>query len=112
MMAISCMPQGSVRSVTSTVLGWWTRSMGLLLTAGLVAGFLVHDAEASKQKPAGAQKQPIALTGGTVHTVSGSILEGATVLFEAVVITGIGNDLDLPETPGSSISRENTYTPA
>lgn len=58
---------------------------------------MVRDAEASKQKPAGSQVHPIALTGGTVHTVSGGVLEGATVLFESGVITGIGNDLTLPE---------------
>ncbi len=60
-------------------------------------GIMVHEAAASKQKPAGPQTQPIALTGGTVHTVSGDVIETATVLFESGVITGIGTDLALPD---------------
>lgn len=71
--------------------------MFLLLVAVCSFGPLIHEAAASKQKPAGPQVQPIALTGGTVHTVSGGVIEGATVLFEAGVITGIGIDLVLPE---------------
>ena len=71
--------------------------MFLLLIAVCAYGLLVHEAAASKQKPAGPQVQPIALTGGTVHTVSGGVIEGATVLFESGVITGIGTDLALPE---------------
>ncbi|MCY3772065.1 MAG: amidohydrolase family protein [Gemmatimonadetes bacterium] len=76
---------------------WRMRTMLLLLILGLAPDPVVRDAAASKQKPAGPQVQPIALTGGTVHTVSGAIIEGATILFEAGVITGIGTDLDLPE---------------
>ena len=71
--------------------------MFLFLIAAVSHGPLVHEAAASKQKPAGPQVQPIALAGGTVHTVSGGVIEGATVLFEAGVITGIGTDLALPE---------------
>ncbi|HRI43978.1 MAG TPA: amidohydrolase family protein [Fimbriimonadaceae bacterium] len=37
-----------------------------------------------------------ALTGGTVHTVSGSVLEGATVLVEDGVITAVGERLPIP----------------
>ena len=71
--------------------------MFLLLVPGLAYGPLVREAAASKQKPAGPQVQPVALAGGTVHTISGGVIEGATVLFEAGVITGIGIDLALPE---------------
>lgn len=97
MTAIHRMPQRSIPSVTSVARAWWIRTTALLLALGLAAGPMVRDAGASKQKPAGPQAYPIALTGGTVHTVSGGVLEGATVLFESGVITGIGNDLALPE---------------
>lgn len=97
MTALYRMPQRSIPSVPSVARAWWIRTLALLLALGLAAGPIVRDAEASKQKPAGPQAHPIALTGGTVHTVSGGVLEGATVLFESGIITGIGNDLALPE---------------
>ena len=75
----------------------WMGMMALLLALGLAAASVVQDAAASKQRPAGPQAHPIALTGGTVHTVSGDVIEGATVLFESGVITGIGTDLALPK---------------
>ena len=96
-MAIPRVILGWVPSTKSPDCCWWMGTMVLLLALGLAAGPMVHDAAASKQKPAGPQTQPIALTGGTVHTVSGDVIEGATVLFEDGVITGIGTDLALPE---------------
>ena len=89
--------QGSGRSPEVSAGVRWIRSIYPFLILGLVLGSMVEDAAASKQKPAGPQTQPIALTGGTVHTVSGDVIEGATVLFESGVITGIGTDLNLPE---------------
>lgn len=49
------------------------------------------------QIPAAPQSQPIALVGGTIHTVSGDIIENGTLLFENGVITAVGTDVDLPE---------------
>lgn len=46
--------------------------------------------------PAPPQTKPIALVGGTVHTVSGSTLEKATVLFAAGKITAVGPDVPIP----------------
>ena len=46
--------------------------------------------------PAPPQSKPIALVGGTVHTVSGPTLDKATVLFSAGKITAVGTDLPIP----------------
>jgi imidazolonepropionase-like amidohydrolase len=48
------------------------------------------------QVPAPPQDHAIALVGGTVHTVSGAVLENATVLFENGKISAIGNDVRIP----------------
>lgn len=53
------------------------------------------------QRPAPAQSQPVALVGGTVHTVSGGELAGATVLFDKGKITAIGRSVALP--PGAEV---------
>jgi len=45
---------------------------------------------ASDPVPAPKQQRPVALIGGTVHTVSGETLPGATIVFDKGVITGIG----------------------
>lgn len=52
---------------------------------------------ASDQIPGEKQDHPIALVGGTIHTVSGDIIDGGTVLFENGKITAVGVDLKLPE---------------
>jgi imidazolonepropionase-like amidohydrolase len=52
--------------------------------------------EASDQIPGPHQTQPIALVGGTVHTVSGAVLPGATLLFDEGRISAIGVNLSLP----------------
>ena len=39
-------------------------------------------ASASDAVPAAKQKKPIALIGGTIHTVSGGIIENGTILFD------------------------------
>ena len=49
------------------------------------------------QIPSAPQSGPIALVGGTIHTVSGDIIENGTLLFEDGVITAIGTNVDLPE---------------
>lgn len=101
MVALPRASRGTNPSAKTAADTWRMRTavtcMFLLLMAVCSYGPLVHEAAASKQKPAGPQVQPIALAGGTVHTVSGGVIEGATVLFEAGVITGIGTDLALPE---------------
>lgn len=54
--------------------------------------FAVSVAAASDPVPAPKQKRPVALIGGTVHTVSGATLTGATLVFDKGVITSIGAD--------------------
>lgn len=65
----------------------WT---GILLLA-LVFAPTLH-----AQTPAPAQSEPVALTGGTIHTVSDGVIEEGTVVFEEGVITEIGAGAEVP----------------
>ena len=62
----------------------------------VVLSQLVLFATASDQIPAPPQDHPIALVGGTIHTVSGPVLTTGTVLFDAGKITALAERLDLP----------------
>ncbi len=53
-------------------------------------------ASASDAIPAAKQKKPIALIGGTIHTVSGAVLEKATILFDKGKIVAIGGNVTIP----------------
>lgn len=55
-----------------------------------------HAGAADAQIPAPPQDGPVALIGGTVHTVSGEIIENGTVVFEDGVITAVGRDVAVP----------------
>ncbi len=57
--------------------------------------FAVSVATASDPVPAPKQQRPVALIGGTVHTVSGATLPGATLVFDKGVITAIGASVDV-----------------
>lgn len=46
--------------------------------------------------PSPRQTKPVALVGGTIHTVSGAVLEHATVLFDKGKITALGIDAIAP----------------
>lgn len=63
-----------------------------ILAALLVAASLAIAAEIPAKKQAG----PIAITGGTVHTVSGATIENGTVLFDKGKITAVGANVDVP----------------
>jgi imidazolonepropionase-like amidohydrolase len=52
---------------------------------------------ASNQLPAPDQAGPIALAGGTIHTISRGNIENGTILFDKGKITGIGQTIDLPK---------------
>ena len=52
---------------------------------------------ASDQIPAPPQTQPIALVGGTIHTVSGATISDGILLFENGKITAIGQNVTLPD---------------
>jgi imidazolonepropionase-like amidohydrolase len=51
---------------------------------------------ASNEVPGATQSKPIALVGGTVHTVRGENIPDGTVLFEGGKITAIGKAIALP----------------
>ena len=51
----------------------------------------------SDQIPAPPQHQPIALVGGTIHTVSGKTIPNGTILFIDGKITAIGTTVSLPD---------------
>ncbi|MCC5908167.1 MAG: amidohydrolase family protein [Balneolaceae bacterium] len=51
------------------------------------------------QVPAAPQTEPVALTGGTIHTISNGVIENGTILFKDGVITAIGTEVELP--PGT-----------
>ncbi|GAB4319641.1 MAG: amidohydrolase [Candidatus Zixiibacteriota bacterium] len=72
------------------------RVLTILTTAAAlaVAAFTV---QASTQIPGAPQDHPIALVGGTVHTISGADIANGTVLFEDGKITAVGASVPLPE---------------
>lgn len=64
----------------------------------------------SDQIPAKDQDHPIALTGGTIHTVSGEVIHNGTILFESGRITKIGKNIDLPSgTEKIDVSGKHIY---
>jgi imidazolonepropionase-like amidohydrolase len=51
---------------------------------------------ASDPYPAPKQKKPIALVGGTIHTVSGAVIRNGTIVFDKGKITAIGTNVAIP----------------
>lgn len=51
---------------------------------------------ASTPVPAKKQEKPIALIGGTIHTVTGAVIENGTILFDKGKITAIGTTIAVP----------------
>lgn len=49
------------------------------------------------QTPAPPQQQPIAITGGTIHTITNGVIIDGTVLFDNGQIIAVGTDVDVPE---------------
>jgi len=70
--------------------------MKTVLLALLLTGFSAMTALA-QTTPAPRQSQPVALVGGTIHTLAGEAIENGTILFEDGIITAIGVDIALPE---------------
>ncbi|WP_340105384.1 amidohydrolase family protein [Rhodohalobacter sp. 8-1] len=70
-----------------------------MLIAGTLLTFitvLIMTVSANAQTPAPPQSQPIALTGGTIYTVSNGVIENGTIVFEDGVITAIGQNVQIP----------------
>jgi imidazolonepropionase-like amidohydrolase len=57
---------------------------------------LVQPLFASDPIPAPKQKKPIALVGGTIHTVSGAVITNGTILFDKGKIVAVGENVALP----------------
>lgn len=76
----------------------------LLVVSGLIA------TPAQAQTPAAPQDEPKALTGATIHTGTGNVIEDATILFEDGKITEIGTNVDIPEgTSETDVSGKQIY---
>ena len=74
--------------------GYTHRSLSLIFIAAFLAA--AGTASASDQIPAPPQKQPIALIGGTIHTVSGPVIEKGTILFAKGKIVDLGTAVTVP----------------
>ena len=73
-----------------------TRAALLVAMSFTALAALPRGAFAGPEIPGEEQKQPIALVGGTIHTVSGPTIEDGVLLFERGRITKIGKDIELP----------------
>jgi len=67
-----------------------------LLAAISIALSFAPGAGASDQIPAPKQTRPVAITGATIHTVSGPVIENATIVFDEGKISAIGSDAAIP----------------
>ena len=67
-----------------------TRILTLLTVSALVAG------PAAAQVPAPPQSETIALTGGTIHTITNGVIQNGTIVFANGVITAVGADVAVP----------------
>ncbi len=67
------------------------------LCAGLLAALMLATAPSLEaQIPAPPQARPVALVGGTIHTVSQGVIERGTLVFEEGRITAVGADVAVP----------------
>jgi imidazolonepropionase-like amidohydrolase len=68
---------------------WW-RILTFLTVSALVAG------PAVAQVPAPPQSETIALTGGTIHTITNGVIQNGIIVFANGVITAVGADVAVP----------------
>lgn len=61
-----------------------------------VLSLLIYSERTEAQTPAPPQSETIALTGGTIHTVTNGVIEDGVIVFEDGVITHIGKNVRLP----------------
>jgi imidazolonepropionase-like amidohydrolase len=78
---------------TNTIAPRFLLSFAVSLTALCMSSGILA---ASDPVPSAKQKKPIALVGGTVHTVSGAVIVNGTVLFDNGKITAIGETVSIP----------------
>src|SRR6188474_2885514 len=67
----------------------------LLGVLGVLAS-LARVCPAADQLPGAPQQAPILLSGGDIYTVSGDVVRGGQVLFDAGKIVAVGKDLPAP----------------
>lgn len=67
-------------------------------------------AVASDPVPAPKQKTPIALVGGTIHTVSGDVIQNGTIVFDKGKITAVGANAPIPSgAERIDVARKHVY---
>ncbi len=82
----------------------------IILLVTILVFYLNITTIAQAQTPAPVQAEPIALVGGTIHTISGGVIENGTILFEDGIITAIGTDVELPDgTRTEDVSGKQIY---
>lgn len=79
-----------------TITGRFAARARASFAATLALAVLALAAPVEAQVPAPPQSGPIALTGGTIHPVSGPAIEGGTIVFDGGVITAVGRDVAIP----------------
>lgn len=74
------------------------RSIQSASAAAALVGVLVFGAPALGAQiiPAAPQSRPIALTGATIHTVTGGVIQNGTIVLEKGKITAIGTNVAVP----------------
>lgn len=69
------------------------RTKLLIISFLIIHSLLVF---ASTPIPAKKQDHPIALVGGTIHTVTGAVIENGTIVFDKGKITAVGTAVSMP----------------
>ena len=84
-----------------------TTAVSLITCLVLLTAYPAHG---SDQVPAPPQDHPIALIGGTIHTVSGDIISNGTLLFDEGKIVAVGIDVTLPvDTERIDVTGKHVY---
>jgi imidazolonepropionase-like amidohydrolase len=81
---------------TISTLAWKESNMKTKAIIAVLTLAAISIAIASEQIPAPKQKRPIALVGGTLHTVSGAVISNGTILFDQGKIVALGTNVAIP----------------
>lgn len=73
------------------------RSLILIVGHVIAAVALATTVRANPQVPGAPQKKAVALTNGTIHPVSGPVIEKGTIVFDGGKITALGANVTAPE---------------
>ncbi|MDX1393877.1 MAG: amidohydrolase family protein [Gemmatimonadota bacterium] len=75
---------------------WFRRPVTTLAIATVLALGVAASAAAQVRMTVPPQSEPIALQGGTIHTVTNGVIENGTILFDGGRIVAVGADIDIP----------------